>query len=235
VGDLKPTRKTSMQPAQAVALNGVTYRQPAQPVVVVCIDGGAPEYHEQAIAAGCAPNIARFMEDGFAALAAGTVPSFTCPNNISLVTGAPPAVHGISGNFYLDAATGAEVVMTGPELLRSRTLLAAFADAGARVAAVTAKDKLRRQLGKGLDLARGNVCFSAEKASQCSLAENGIENVLGLAGMPQPEIYSMALSEFVLAAGLRLLERDRPDLMFLSLTDYIQHKYPPGDPGGYLC
>jgi phosphonoacetate hydrolase len=218
-----------MQPARAVALNGVTYRQTAQPVVVVCIDGGAPEYHEQAIAAGCAPNIARFMEEGFAALAAGTVPSFTCPNNISLVTGAPPSVHGISGNYFLDAATGAEVVMTGPELLRSQTLLAAFADTGARVAVVTAKDKLRRQLGKGLDLSRRNVCFSAERASQCSLAENGIEDVLGLAGMAQPEIYSMALSEFVLAAGLRLLERDRPDLMFLSLTDYIQHKYPPGD------
>jgi phosphonoacetate hydrolase len=213
-----------------IALNGVDYRRPAQPVVVVCIDGGAPEYIEQAIAAGIAPNIARFMRDGYAAVAAGTVPSFTCPNNMSLITGAPPSVHGISGNFYLDAATREAVVMTGPELLRSRTILAAFADAGARVASITAKDKLRKQLGKGLDLSRGNVSFSSEKADQCTLAENGIEHVLELVGMPLPHMYSMDLSLFVLAAGIKLLERDRFDLMFLSLTDYIQHKHAPGDP-----
>ncbi|MGB0129769.1 MAG: alkaline phosphatase family protein, partial [Rhodocyclaceae bacterium] len=213
-----------------VTLNGVAYRRPAQPVVVVCIDGGAPAYADHAIRAGVAPNTARFMREGFSAVASGTVPSFTCPNNISLVTGAPPSVHGISGNYYLDAATGEAVVMTGPELLRSRTILAALAEAGAKVATITAKDKLRQQLGKDLDPRRGNVCFSAEKADRCSPAENGIENVLELVGMPLPPIYSMELSEFVLAAGVRLLERDRPDLMFLSLTDYIQHKYPPGDP-----
>jgi phosphonoacetate hydrolase len=118
--------------------------------------------------------------------------------------------------------------MTGPELMRSRTVLAEFADAGARVVAITAKDKLRRQLGKDLDLTRGNVCFSAENADRCSLAENGIENLLQLVQMPQPDMYSMELSLLVLEAGIRLLERNRPDLMFLSLTDYIQHKHAPG-------
>lgn len=215
---------------RSICLNGVAYRRPAQPVVVVCIDGGAPEYIEAAIAAGVAPNIERFMREGFAAVADGTVPSFTCPNNMSLITGTPPSVHGISGNFYLDAATGEAVVMTGPELLRSRTILAAFADAGARVASVTAKDKLRRQLGKDLDLSRGNISFSSERADRCTLAENGIENVLDFVGMPLPHIYSMDLSLFVLAAGVRLLAKKRPELMFLSLTDYIQHKHAPGDP-----
>lgn len=213
-----------------ITLNGVTYRRPAQPVVVVCIDGGAPEYIAQAIAAGVAPNIERFMHEGYAAVADGTVPSFTCPNNMSLITGAPPSVHGISGNFYLDAATRETVVMTGPELLRSRTILATFADAGARVVSITAKDKLRRQLGKDLDLARGNVSFSSEFADRCTFAENGIENVLELVGMPLPYMYSMDLSLFVLAAGAKLLERNRPELMFLSLTDYVQHKHAPGDP-----
>jgi phosphonoacetate hydrolase len=213
---------------KTVHLNGVTYRWPAQPIVVVCIDGGDPAYIERGLADGIIPNTARFMREGFGAVADGTVPSFTCPNNISLVTGAPPSVHGISGNYYLNA-DGEAVVMTGPELLRSRTLLAEFAEAGARVAAITAKDKLRRQLGKDLDLARGNACFSAEKAEQCTLTENGIENVLELVGMPQPEMYSMDLSLFVLEAGIRLLARNQPDLMFLSLTDYVQHKHAPGD------
>ena len=217
-----------MQPL--IHLNGTDYRRPQQPVVAVCIDGGDPAYFEQGLKDGIIPNIARFMQDGFSTVAQGTVPSFTCPNNMSLITGAPASVHGISGNFYLDAATGQAVVMTGPELLRSRTLLAEFADAGSRVVAITAKDKLRLQLGKDLDLTRGNICFSAERAAHCTMADNGIEDVLSLVGMPQPEMYSMELSLLVLEAGVRLLERERPDVMFLSLTDYIQHKHAPGSP-----
>lgn len=213
-----------------IHLNGVSYSVPKHPVVVVCIDGGDPAYIERGIRDGIIPNIARFMREGFGVIADGTVPSFTCPNNMSLITGAPPSVHGISGNYYLDVVTGEAVVMTGPELLRSRTILAEFSDAGAKVVSITAKDKLRRQLGKDLDLTRGNISFSSEKADLCSLHENGIENVLDLVGMPLPDIYSMDLSLFVLEAGVRLLERDRPDLMFLSLTDYIQHKHAPGDP-----
>jgi phosphonoacetate hydrolase len=99
---------------------------------------------------------------------------------------------------------------------------------------ITAKDKLRKQLGKDLDLARGNISFSSEFADRCTLADNGIENVLEMVGMPQPDMYSMDLSLFVLEAGIKLLERaddnTRPTLMFLSLTDYIQHKHAPGDP-----
>jgi len=213
-----------------ILLNGVSYRRPTRPVVVVCIDGGDPAYIEQGIRDGIIPNIARFMHNGFSAIADGTVPSFTCPNNMSLITGAPPAVHGISGNYYLDVATGEAVVMTGPELLRSRTILAEFAAAGAKVVSITAKDKLRKQLGKDLDLTRGNISFSSEYANRCTMQENGIKDVLELVGMPQPDMYSMELSLFVLEAGIRLLERDRPDLMFLSLTDFIQHKHAPGDP-----
>jgi phosphonoacetate hydrolase len=212
-----------------VTVNGITYRWPRRPLVVVCIDGGDPAYFERGIKDGIIPHVARFMTQGFHAIADGTLPSFTCPNNMSMVTGAPASVHGISGNFYLDPVTGEAVVMTGPELLRGTTVLAAFARAGARVVAITAKDKLRRQLGKDLDLRRGNMNFSSEKATQCTYAENGIDNVLSLVGMPQPHMYSAELSLFVLEAGIRLLERHRPDLMYLSLTDYIQHKHAPGE------
>ena len=214
---------------KTIHLNGIDYRWPAQPVAVVCIDGGDPAYIERGLDDQILPNIARFVRDGFSAVADGTVPSFTCPNNMSLITGAPPSVHGISGNYYLNER-GEAVVMTGPELLRSRTILAEYADAGARVVSITAKEKLRRQLGKDLDVSKGGISFSSEFADRCTLAENGIENVLELVGMPQPDIYSMELSLFVLEAGIRLLQRDRPELLFLSLTDYVQHKHAPGDP-----
>lgn len=213
-----------------IQLNGITYRWPLHPVVVVCIDGGDPAYIEQGLRDGIIPNIARFMQEGFSSIADGTVPSFTCPNNMSIITGAPPAVHGISGNYYLDADTREAVVMTGPELLRSRTILAEFAAAGAQVVSITAKDKLRKQLGKDLDMSRGNINFSSEKADRCTLLENGIEDVLRYVGMPLPDMYSMDLSLFVLEAGVKLLEEERPDLMYLSLTDFIQHKHAPGDP-----
>jgi phosphonoacetate hydrolase len=217
------------QQGKTVQVNGVTYRWPDRPVVVVIIDGGDPAYLQQFLGEGAIPNIAKFMKEGFAVVAEGTVPSFTCPNNMSIVTGTPASKHGISGNYYLDTATGEAVVMTGPELLRGDTVLKVFADAGAKVVAITAKDKLRKQLGKGLDVAKGNVCFSSEKADQCTLAENGIENVLEMVGQPLPDMYSMELSLFVLDAGIKLLEAGHRDIMFLSLTDYVQHKYAPGE------
>lgn len=215
---------------KTVTANGVSYRWPTKPVVVICIDGGDPAYFQQFLKDGVIPNIARFITEGFGTVADGTVPSFTCPNNMSMITGTPASQHGISGNFYLDTATGKAVVMSGPELLRGDTILCQFARAGARVVSITAKDKLRRQLGKNLDLSNGSISFSSEKADQCTIAENGIENVLQFVGQPLPDMYSEALSLFVLDAGIKILERDRPELMFLSLTDYVQHKYAPTEP-----
>jgi phosphonoacetate hydrolase len=210
-----------------VNVNGLDYRWPKRPVAVVCIDGGDPAYLQRYLREGSIPNIARFMTQGFSTVAEGTVPSFTCPNNMSIITGTPASRHGISGNYYLDTATGEAVVMTGPELLRGDTILARFAAAGATVVSITAKDKLRKQLGKNLEVSSGNVSFSSEFASRCTLRENGIENVLELTGMPQPGMYSMELSLFVLEAGIKLLEQRRPDLLYLSLTDWVQHKYAP--------
>jgi phosphonoacetate hydrolase len=213
-----------------IELNGVRYRWPSRPVVVVCIDGGDPAYFERGVRDGIVPSVERFMKTGFGAVVRGDVPSFTCPNNMSIATGSPPVVHGISGNFYLDRATGEAVVMTGPELLRTRTVMAEFSRHGAKVVSITAKDKLRRQLGKEMDIAGGSINFSSECADRCTLDEHGIENVLELVGMELPDVYSPELSLFVLEAGIRLLERRRPDILYLSLTDYIQHKYAPGEP-----
>ncbi|TWH76478.1 phosphonoacetate hydrolase [Azomonas agilis] len=214
---------------RCVNINGNSYQWPKRPVVVVCIDGGDPEYLSQFLAEGLLPNIQRFICEGFSTLAMGSMPSFTCPNNMSIITGTPSAQHGISGNFYLDTKTWEPVVMTGPELLRGETLLAGFAAAGAKVVSITAKDKLRKQLGKGLDVSQGHVSFSSEYADRCTVQENGIEAVLEFVGMAQPSMYSMELSLFVLEAGIKLLRERRPELMYLSLTDFVQHKWKPQD------
>ncbi|HEX7053378.1 MAG TPA: phosphonoacetate hydrolase [Burkholderiales bacterium] len=210
-----------------VEVNGRRYAPPAGPVVAVCVDGCEYDYLTEAARAGATPFLATLLQPGLAFKADCVVPSFTNPNNLSIVTGAPPSVHGICGNYFYDREADAEVMMNDPKYLRAGTVLAAFAGAGAKVAVVTAKDKLRRLLGHGL---RG-ICFSSEKAAEATLEENGIDRVPERLGMPVPSVYSAELSEFVLAAGVRLLESWRPDLMYLSTTDYIQHKFAPGSDG----
>ncbi len=215
----------------AISVNGRAYRLPRRPTVVVCVDGSEPGYIESAIDAGVAPWFARVQLAGTNLLADCVVPSFTNPNNLSIVTGVTPAVHGICGNYFLDPETGKEVMMNDPRFLRVETLFPSFQRQGCRIAVVTAKDKLRGLLGKGLELAPGKACsFSSEKSDKASLAENGIEGVNALVGKPVPDVYSADLSEFVFAAGVKLMERDRPDIMYLSTTDYIQHKHAPGAP-----
>jgi phosphonoacetate hydrolase len=207
-----------------VTVNGRRYAWPDRPLVVVCVDGSEPDYIRRALAAGAMPYLAGALPTGTDRLADCVVPSFTNPNNLSIVTGVPPSAHGICGNYFFDREAGAEVMMNDPRYLRCGTILAAFAGAGARVAVVTAKDKLRRLLGHGL---RG-VCFSAEKANETTEAEHGIADGLALVGLPLPSVYSADLSEFVLAAGVRLMESLRPDIVYLSTTDYVQHKHAPG-------
>ena len=212
-----------------VIANGRSYRFPRTPTVVVCIDGSEPGYIERAIEAGVAPNFARLMRDGASLTALSAMPSFTNPNNISIITGRPPAVHGIAGNYFYDPATGTEVMMNDAKFLRAPTIMQAFHDAGAKVAVVTAKDKLRTLLGNGLDMSSGRaIAFSSEKADKATVQEHGIGDVLARVGMKLPEVYSADLSELVMAAGVSILKRERPDLMYLSTTDYVQHKAAPG-------
>jgi len=211
---------------ETIEANGRHYARPQAPVVVVCVDGCEPDYITQAIQAGAAPFLKRMLEKGTSLIGDCVVPSFTNPNNVSIVTGVPPSVHGICGNYFYDVAGDREVMMNDPEFLRAPTILAKFGDAGAKVVAITAKDKLRTLLGHKLK----GICFSAEKSDQATVAECGIDNVLELVGKPVPSVYSAELSEFIFAAGVKLLETQRPDLMYLSTTDYVQHKCAPGTP-----
>lgn len=209
----------------SIVVNGRTYQQPASPTVVVCFDGFDPAYLERGIKDGIMPNLARMCSEGFHITADAVMPTFTNPNNMSIVAGAPPAVHGIAGNYYLDRATGKEVMITDDTLVRSETILAAMEKAGTPVVVVTAKDKLRKMLGHDL---RG-ICFSSEKAGAATKAENAIDNVEALVGRKTPDMYSPDLSLFVLDAGLELLRQQKAKLFYLSLSDMVQHAAGPGE------
>ena len=200
-----------------IAVNGRQYHRPRRPVVVICADGCDPAYVESGIADGILPVIAQCRETGLLAAADAVMPTFTNPNNVSIVTGVAPAVHGIAGNYCLDRTSGREIMMTDPALLRVPTLLAAMAQAGVKTAAITAKDKLRRLLGHELH----GICLSSEYADAETEA---------LVGRPRPDMYSADLSLFVLDAGIALLAAGRAELLYLSLSDYVQHAHAPGAP-----
>jgi phosphonoacetate hydrolase len=215
-----------------VTANDRAYPWPKVPAVAICLDGCEPAYLEVAIAEGLMPTLKRIRETGTDRLAHSVIPSFTNPNNLSIATGRPPSVHGICGNYLYEPETGQEVMMNDVRFLRAPTVFAKFHEAGARVAVVTAKDKLRALLGAGLAFGEERaICFSSERSDKATKAENGIENASKWLGRPVPEVYSADLSEFVFAAGVKLLKEWRPDVMYLSTTDYIQHKFAPEQQG----
>ena len=195
---------------------GRTYSPPAAPIVVVCIDGCADEYLSEALARGRMPALAGMIEGGYRGICRGALPSFTNVNNAAVVCGVPPRDTGIAGNFFLDPRTGDEVMMNDASYLRQDTILAAAARAGRKVAMVTAKDKLRGLLSGGLE----GIAMSAEKAGPEGEA---------LVGRPTPDVYSADLSLFVLDLGAALLENGSADFLYLTLSDYVQHKHAPDE------
>ena len=200
-----------------------------KPVVVICLDGSQKEYLDMASKENLTPNLDKIINKGEFILAHSAIPSFTNPNNISIVTGQPSAVHGICGNFFYTPSTGEEVMMNDPQYLRAPTIFQKFYEQGAKIAVITAKDKLRSLLGNGLKFNENKaICFSSEKSDQTTLEQNGIEKVNEWLETPVPEVYSQDLSEFVMKACVKILNEFKPDIMYLSTTDFIQHKYEPG-------
>ena len=221
-----------MEIRNEIEANGRKYSPASNCAVVICLDGCEPEYLDVAITEGLMPNLKRIRSEGTDALAHSVIPSFTNPNNMSIATGRPPSVHGICGNFLFDPETGEEVMMNDVRFLRAPTLFSKYYEGGSRVAVVTAKDKLRALLGAGLNFDEDRaICFSSEKADVATKVDNGIHNASEWLGRPVPEVYSAELSEFVFAAGVKILKEWSPDVMYLSTTDYIQHKFAPHQQG----
>jgi phosphonoacetate hydrolase len=209
-----------------VEANGRNYAPPKYPTVIIVVDGFDPAYLEHGFASGTLQAMKSFETCGFVGMADCSIPSTTNTNNTSIVTGVPPAVHGINGNYYLDSETGKEIMVTDASRLRCGTILGALSRAGVRTAVVTAKDKLLKVLAYEMT----GVAFSAECAHKANLEENAIEDVENLVGRPQPDQYSAELSLFVLDAGVAILSSRRPSLMYLSTSDYVQHKHGPSEP-----
>ena len=209
-----------------VDINGRSYAAPKHATVIIVVDGFDPAYLEHGFANGTLPVMKSFKERGFVGIADCSIPSTTNTNNTSIVTGVPPAVHGINGNYCLDPDTGQEIMIIDASRLRCGTILGALSGAGVETAVITAKDKLLKVLAYKMS----GINFSSEYARAANLRDNKIDNVEKLVGRPQPDQYSAGLSLFVLDAGVAILSSFAPDLMYLSTSDYVQHKHAPGEP-----
>ena len=210
-----------------VSVNGRRYRTPERPTVVICFDGCDPAYIDRGIADGILPTIASFRSNGFYAIADSVVPTFTNPNNASIVTGVPPAVHGISGNYYLDRATGEERMITDAlaDALRHHPRRHGGRrreDGGRHRQGQAAADAGARARGHQLLL---RACRPGDAGRQRHRRRRGH-------GRPaaSPTSIPADLSLYVLDAGLRLLERKAATLLYLSLSDFVQHAHAPGTP-----
>lgn len=213
-------------PDETVTINARLYRLPRRPTVAITIDGCDPSYLEDGLARGLLPRLGEMLAGGGAYhLGRSQMPSFTNTNNISIVTGAPPVVHGIPGNHYL-APSGEEVQLSDPSFLRAPSIHAALREAGAKVLCLTAKDKLRRLL------AHGDVpATSAEKAHDHPIPAYGIDDVVALVGRKNPGPYEWDMSHYALEIGLAVSRSvGLIDLLYVSTTDFVQHAEGPGGP-----
>ena len=211
------------------SVNGRDYSARAGAFVAICLDGSADDYLNAAMSRGLMSHLQRICLDGTRGLARAAMPTFTNVNNASIVTGVPPSVHGIGGNFFFDTTIGKEVMMNSADFLRAPTIFPAAAKAGRKVAVVTAKEKLRDIFARDL-IPLGGIGFSSEKAALARKESHGIDAVETLVGEPTPAIYSAAASLYVLKSGVALLAAGLADFLYLSTTDYIQHKAAPEDP-----
>ena len=178
---------------------------------VVCLDGLDPAYLDAAEA----PNWDAIADAGSAGECRCVVPSLTNVNNVSIVTGAFPETHGITGNSYYDPDVDDLVYMNDPSFLRCGTRFQEFGTAGESVAALVAKRKLERFVGRGCELA-----LSAQDPPAW------IEREIGEA----PGIYSGEASRWLLDAALSVLDDVAPDVLYVSTTDVVPHKHTPGEP-----
>ena len=211
-------------PPETVTVNARDYHVPTRPTMIITIDGCDPRYLDDALGRRLMPRLAAMLEDGGAyALGRSQMPSFTNTNNISIVTGASPATHGLPGNHYLDPS-GKEVQLSDPKFLRAPSIHKEFMDNGLRVLSVTAKDKLRRLLAHG-----GVPATSAEKAHECPIPAYGISDVVTLVGRRNPGPYEWDMSHYAMEIGLALSRSAGPlDLLYISTTDFVQHAEGPG-------
>jgi len=183
----------------------------SDPVVVVCLDGINWDYVKE----GNTPFLDSLARNGTMETCLTMVPTVTNVNNASIITCSFPEVHGITTNWFYDPETGLEVYMDSSRFMMCETYLEGAAQRGQRTLLLTAKDKLRRLLAKDCDKS-----YSVERPDPriCEEFE------------PPPGIYEPDASPWLLRAADHEIKNHEWDVVYVSTTDFVPHKYSPKDP-----
>lgn len=176
--------------------------------LIVCLDGTGPEY----LSHSSVPALNALGEQGWRTVGQSAIPAVTNVNNVSIVTGGPPSLHGITANYYYDRSTGQGIFMEAADYILAPTIFEAASRAGRRSVLITAKDKLRTLLQRG--------------ASETISAESPPKWLVDAIG-PPPPILSVEVNHWLFQAATALCHQGPPDLVFLSTTDYAQHMHAP--------
>ncbi len=179
-------------------------------LLFICLDGCSPEYIEKSPT----PNLDRLAKEGFYKEIRAMVPTVTNINNVSLVTGTYPKIHGITANYFLNPKTGKGTYMESADYILTETIFEKGKAVGRSSALLTSKDKLRILLNRGT-----SISMSVERPLKWIIDKIG----------PPPSIYSIEADLWLLKAACELLSKKFIDLMYLSTTDYVMHKFKPGD------
>lgn len=204
-------------------VNNILYRRPYEPIIGICLDGTSPEYLDRAIDSGYTPVLRGLSEKGWLGRARSIMPSYTNPNNIAIVTGTTSDKNGICGNYFYDSDHDREVMMNAPEFLWVPSIFEIAFKNRCRIAVVTAKDKLLKLLSKGWE----GPAFSGERADRAFI--EGIGNVAEKLGKPPPHYSEARINPYTMKAAYLVFHKFRPDIMYISLTDCVQHRAAPGE------
>ncbi len=177
-------------------------------ILIAVIDAGSSEYFLSADI----PNIRQMIKSGFMKEVSSVIPSVTNVNNVSIVCGAWPEVHGITANYWHNPQTGAGTYMESPEFLLAENLFQKSARSGLKSAVFTSKNKLKLMLEQG-------ASFSVS-------AENPAPGLVSAVG-PAEDVYSAGINHWLYRALHHKMKEEDFDIHYISTTDYVMHKYPP--------
>jgi predicted AlkP superfamily pyrophosphatase or phosphodiesterase len=231
----------------AVACVGLVSAPAAEPhkdrcVVLVSIDGLAGFYLDDPQAE--LPTLRRLAREG--ARAEGlecSFPSVTWPNHTTLVTGVPPAKHGVIGNNYLNRESGEKVpfipdpLFDKDEIVKSPTVYDVAHDAGLATAGIiwpasrnakTLDWTVPDMAGDDAWPKYGTQHWLAElKAAGIPFDKHGTWVRESSGGVQRDWLYTRL-------AG-HLFEHHPPNLLMIHLveTDHVQHRFGPRTPEAY--
>jgi phosphonoacetate hydrolase len=177
-------------------------------ILIICIDGFGPDYLEKS----ATPNLDLMAREGTLTIGRSMMPAVTNVNNVSIITGVPPRIHGITSNYWLDRKTGKETYMESAQFLFCPTVLKRAKEKGLITALLTSKKKLLHLLDTGADYS-----LAAEDP------DKEMEARLG----PAPDIYSEGINHWLFKALKVVLKDHDPDVVYCSTTDGVMHKHAP--------